>query len=96
MFSVKAYAQTATTGKHCIACLTAELYEDILKFSYAEDAKSAKAYIDSGKCFILKEGIKVTITKPPKSIFFDKKLEFAYKGIKLWTNSGNLENWKAY
>jgi len=80
----KVYAIKSVTTDDCVACLTEEWLEDIMSAVSAKDMKSITAYVKSGKCIKLKEGIEVTITKWPG--MFGSTQQIMFEGTKLWVN----------
>ena len=80
--SSNAFAQAATTNGGYYACVTEEYLDDIMKFLIAKDYASADAYSAQNKCVILKAGLQVSIVKVKWT-----RIQFAYKGLKLWTVS---------
>ncbi len=90
--STSAYAMRATTTDRCVACLTEQYLDDMTSFSIAGDKASFGAYIQTRKCFLLKTGIDVTVTKMPG--MFGGKAEAVYKGVKFWTYREGLTNYR--
>ncbi len=75
-------AQGAETVGGKFGCLTKGWYEDFIKFAAADDLGSLQAYLDSSKCFELKDGIKVTVIEYPGML--GGVWEVAYNGQKFF------------
>ena len=75
-----ANANGAETVEGKIACLNRELFDDFTKFATAKDMGSIEAYMSSGKCFQLKDGMTVTIIDYPGML--GGVWEVAYRGQK--------------
>lgn len=80
-----ASAQSAMTTKGTLACASKQWLDDAMDFAIAKDMDSLQAYISGGRCIILKEGLRVTITDAG---FLTH--EFVVQGIKLYTPRENL------
>lgn len=89
LISQAAIALPATTKEHSVACRTKSQIEDMTSFRAADDRASFNAYLNSGKCIVIKGGRKVTVTDSPG--FMGGYAGFVYKGVKLWTTRGGLE-----
>ena len=88
--SVNVWAQSAMTGTHCTFCETRTWMEDMISFGFAGDKISYNAYIQSDKCLIIKNRIRVTVIKMP---MFSDVAQVAFKGIKVWVNKHQLSDW---
>ena len=64
------------------ACRSREWWDDLVSSQVQGDRDSFSAYIDSGRCVVLKSGAKVTITDYPG--LFGGTVEFVVRGVKLW------------
>jgi len=87
--STQAYALSGTTKGGHTACLKKQWLDDVISFVVAKDMDSFQAYLDSKKCIVLKEGLRVTVTDSPG--MFGGTAGFVFKGIKLWTVREALE-----
>ncbi|MEZ5569216.1 MAG: hypothetical protein R3E54_12900 [Halioglobus sp.] len=83
LFSTFGWAQAATTNSGYAACLSKQYLDDFISFANAKDTDSIQAYIDSQKCISLKAGLRVTLVDT--SGLLSSKVQFAFKGLKLWT-----------
>jgi hypothetical protein len=83
LLSIDVYAMSGVTkGGHAV-CFSKEWLEDMVSFVAAKDRASFESHIDSKKCFIVNEGLRVTVTESPG--MFGRTTGFVYKGVKLWT-----------
>lgn len=89
LFSSQLVAMPGVTKGGHVACQKKEWLDDMIKFVVAEDMASFKAYVDSGKCLVLKAGLRVTVTDPPG--IFGGTAGFTFQGIKFWTVREGLE-----
>ena len=80
--------QALTVGGN-VACQSRSALDDVIKFVAAQDFASFNAYVNSNRCFILKDGLVVTVTTWPG--VFGGKAEFAFRGQKFWTVRGGLD-----
>ena len=76
-------ASAATTNSGYPACLKKEWLDDLMQFTLSKDESSWKAYMKSGKCLMMKAGLKVTITESPG--MFGGTTGFIFEGTKAWT-----------
>lgn len=76
-------ASAATTNSGYPACLKKEWLDDLVQFSISKDNNSWKAYMNSGKCLMMKGGLKVTVTESPG--VFGGTTGFIFEGTKAWT-----------
>ena len=83
LFSLNAFALSGTTNDGYFACQTEEWFDDLMSFVTAKDMDSIEAYRSANKCIILKSGLRVTILDTT----WTGKIQFAFKGIKMWTVS---------
>jgi hypothetical protein len=83
LISSQAQAMSGVSKGGHTACLKKEWLDDIISFVVAKDMDSFQAYLDSQKCIVLKEGLRVTITESPG--FLGGTTGFVFRGIKLWT-----------
>src|SRR5690554_300462 len=72
-------------------CLTKGWYEDFVKFAGANDLKSLQAYLDTKKCFQLKDGMRVTIIEYPG--MFGGVWEVAYNGQKFFVQREGIRDY---
>lgn len=79
-----------TTVDGSIACHSSSDLDDMVKYSFAKDYDSITVYMKTGKCISLKGGIKVTVLERPGG-FGGGKVQFAYKGEKLWTTRDGIK-----
>lgn len=86
-----AVAIGAETVQGKIACLTRENFEDFVKFAAAQDMESIEAYMSSGRCFQLKDGIKVTVIEYPGIL--GGIWEVAYNGQKFFVQREGITNY---
>jgi len=70
-----------TNGGH-IACLSKEWLDDMLSFVAQSDRASFDAYVQTNKCLVLKDGLKVTVTS--RGLL---TTEFVYEGLKFYAPS---------
>jgi hypothetical protein len=89
LFSSQIIAMPAVTKGGHVACLKKEWLNDMVSFVVAKDKGSFQAYVDSGKCLILKAGLRVTVTESPG--MFGGTAGFVFKGMKFWTVREGLE-----
>jgi hypothetical protein len=82
----------ATTTKNAIGCHTKQSLDDMIKFTAAGDNESFKAYIQQGRCIILKEGLDVTVIEYPTML--GGTASFVYRGVKMWTTRGGLTDYR--
>lgn len=82
LLSTQAYAMPGITNGGHAACLSRTWYEDMVKFVAANDQDSFAAYIDSKKCVVAKEGLRVTVIDGPG--MFGGSVSFVFKGVKFW------------
>jgi hypothetical protein len=87
-----AWGMKATTTNNCIACFTEESINDIVSFVASGDRTNFDAYVKMQKCIILKGGVDVTVTKSPG--MFGGNTQFVIRGIKLWSTSGGLTDYR--
>lgn len=87
-----ASALQATTVGNNFACFQESDFEDLVKFTVAKDYGSMTAYVKQKKCFMLKEGLTVTVLKSPG--MFGGKAQCAYQGLKFWTYREALKDYK--
>mgnify|MGYP006866710402 CR=1 FL=1 len=83
--------RATTTGGH-VACFSESDLDDMVSFAVSNDKASFDAYIRMGKCLVVKKGLDVTVTKSPG--IFGTKVEFVFRGIKLWTLREGLTNYR--
>lgn len=88
----QAFAIKATTVENGIACLSKESLQEMQQFSISKDQDNFTAYIQSGKCIIMKAGLDVTVIDPPG--MFGGMTTFIFKGIKFWTFKHSLNNYR--
>jgi hypothetical protein len=84
-------ALRANTVGSNFACFSESDFDDLVSFAAAKDKASIQAYIDQKRCFVLREGLQVTILKSPG--MFGGRAQCAYKGVKFWTFREALEDW---
>ena len=89
VFVFNASAAETVGGKY--ACLTKGWFEDVIKFVAADDMGSLQAYLDSRKCFALKDGVKVTIIEYPG--MFGGIWEVAYNGQKFFVQREGIRDY---
>lgn len=77
--SVGNAAQAVTTGGY-LACLSEQWLDDIITFAVSKDTASVNAYMESGKCIVVKAGLKVTLTDAGWTVH-----EFVFQGVRFWT-----------
>ncbi|PWB82036.1 MAG: hypothetical protein C3F08_00730 [Candidatus Methylomirabilota bacterium] len=77
----------AYTNSGYFGCASKETLDDMITFVVAKDAASMKEYIDSGKCLMLKGGVKVTVTGCSIG-----EREFVLEGVKLHALAEALRN----
>ena len=82
----EAYANTAITKAHHIACLTNEWLDDIFAYLRAGDLDGIDGYTSENKCLILKGGRRVTLGERTLT-----RTEFSYKGLKLYAPKAALD-----
>lgn len=87
--AIQSHAMSAQSRDGFVACITKEWVEDMVSFARTKDTGSFQAYIDSKKCVIMKEGLKVTVTDSPGIL--GRTAGFVYQGIKLWTVRDGLD-----
>lgn len=92
-FPTPAMALKATTVKDAVACFNKESLQEMQQFVVSKDRDSFNAYIRTGKCVILKEGLDVTVIDSPG--MFGGTAMFIFQGIKLWTPRHGLKNYRA-
>lgn len=83
LISAQAHAFSGISKGGHAACLTKSWLDDMVSFAVAKDLGSFQAYIDTQKCVILKQGLRVTVTESPG--IFGGTTGFVFQGIKLWT-----------
>lgn len=88
-----AVAMKATTAKDAIACFTKESLQEMQQFSINKDNASFDAYIKTGKCIVMREGLDVTVIESPG--MFGGITMFIFNGVKLWTLRHGLTNYRA-
>lgn len=88
----QAFAVRATTVGDSVACLSKESRQEMQQFVISKDKDSFTAYINSGKCIIMKDGIDVTVIDMPG--MFGGITSFIYQGIKFWTTRNGLRNYR--
>lgn len=81
--SSNAYALSGITTGGQYACLKKQWLDDIITFAVADDRKSVQAYLNARRCFVVKKGLKVTVTESPG--VFGTITGFVFEGTKLWT-----------
>jgi len=69
-----------TTKSGYIACRSSDLLKDVFAFLRTEDRSSLNAYLQSGRCIALKDGVEVTVTD-----WGFATTEFVYQGTKYYT-----------
>lgn len=84
-YCVEAEAASAVTANSTLACVTKDEYSEAVQFIINEDMASLRAYIERGRCIILKAGVQVTITDAGFLVH-----EFVVQGVKLYTARENL------
>lgn len=89
VFACNVGAAETVGGKY--GCLTKGWFEDIIKFVAADDMGSLQAYLDSRKCFALKDGVKVTIIEYPG--MFGGVWEVAYNGQKFFVQREGIRDY---
>ena len=57
-------ASAATTNAGYPACFKREWLDDLMQFTISKDENSWKAYMKSGKCLMMKAGLKVVSDRP--------------------------------
>lgn len=83
LISAQAHALPGISKGGHAACLKKEWLDDVVSFVVAKDMGSFQAYLDTKKCLVLKEGLRVTITESPG--MFGSTTGFVFQGIKFWT-----------
>lgn len=83
ILSAHAYALTGVTNDGYMFCMTEGLLMDLTSFMAENDDESIAEYVADKSCAQLKGGMSVTIIR--STGFFDTRVEFEYKGLKLWT-----------
>ena len=71
-----------TTNRGYVACYQENWLDDVTQFSIQKDTASYQAYLSSGKCFLLRAGLRVTVVDFPGLL--GGKTGFFYQGQKLW------------
>ena len=89
--STYSLALRANTVGSNFACFSESDFDDLVSFGAAKDKASIQAYINQKKCFVLKEGLTVTVLKSPG--MFGGRAQCAYKGLKFWTFREALKDW---
>lgn len=89
LFSGPVQAMSGITKAGYPACLKKEWFDELIQFVVAKDMDSFQAYMDSKKCLILKEGLRVTVTESPG--MFGGTAGFIFQGVKFWTAREALE-----
>ena len=82
----QAFALTGTTKEYGIACISEQYVSDAISFLADKDVQNLQAYIDTGKCVFLKDGIKVNIVKLP---MFGNAV-FVFNGVKFYCPKSSL------
>lgn len=85
-------ALSAKTVEGYAACSKKEWLDDMSAFAAKNDQAAFQAYLDTGKCVLLKSGLNVTVTRSPGLL--GTQAEFAYKGAKFWTVREALADYK--
>ena len=83
LLSSQAYALTGVTKDGFMFCMTEGWLEDLGSFMAEEDNESIREYVADKSCAMLKGGMNVKIIR--STGFFDTRIEFEYKGLRLWT-----------
>jgi hypothetical protein len=68
-----------------IACISEQYLDDMTQFYLNKDKGSFQAYIDGGKCVVMKENLPITVMG--RSGFMWSKTEFVFKGVRFWSAS---------
>ena len=79
----------ARTNPDNLACRSEEWFEDAIAFVVAADRGSLDAYVRTGKCIVLKGGVRVTVLD--RSGLFGSRVKFAYQGIKFWAEGEAID-----
>ena len=77
------------TKENNLACKTEQWLKDVLDFYAANDTGSFEAYFSSGKCIVMKGDQTVTVLDTTG--FLGSRVQFAYKGVKLWTTRSGID-----
>lgn len=85
-------ALSAKTVEGYAACSKKEWLDDMSAFAARNDQAGFQAYLDAGKCVLLKSGLNVTVTQSPGLL--GTQAEFDYKGTKFWTVREALAGYK--
>lgn len=91
-FPGNALAMQATTVGNNLACFQESDFDDLVKFTVAKDYESMTAYVKQKRCFMLKEGLTVTVLKSPG--MFGGRAQCAFQGVKFWTYREALKDYK--
>jgi len=91
-FSAPAHAMWANTVENSVACLSKEDLNDMIQFAASKDQQSFTAYIETGRCIIIRGGLKVIVVDSPG--MFGNETRFVFNGVKMWTTRSGLRNYR--
>jgi hypothetical protein len=82
LFPALVAGQAATTNDGYTVCRSKQWIDDVNSFVAARDRGSFRAYFDTNKCVVVREGLKITVVDVIG--FLGTQVEFIFNGVRFW------------